>query len=122
MNLNLNTVVNVSFILTKFPTCLLALFVWVDLVAMVSVCFCLPAGRPLDKFTPDAHSSCWGGCGSPRKADPGSGRSGRGPESCQGGGDVQHRGREVEEEERSSGGPHGGFHHSQRYKLLLNNR
>lgn len=70
----------------------------------------------MDKFAPNAHPSCWGSCGSAWKADPGGGGSGRGPEPPEGGRDVQHRGRELEEEEFAAGGSDGCFHHCERYR------
>lgn len=69
------------------------------------------AGGSLDNLTPHAQPSRWCSCGSAGKANPGSGRSGGGPEPPEGGGDVQHRGREVEKEERSAGGLDGCLHH-----------
>lgn len=74
----------------------------------------------MDNLAPHAHPSRWGSCGSAGKTNPGGGRSGRGPEPPEGGGDVQHRGREVEEEERSAGGVDGSIHHCERCGLCQN--
>lgn len=75
------------------------------------------AGGPVDKLAPNAHSSCWCSCGSAGKTNPGGWGSGRGPEPPEGGGDVQHRGREVAEKECSSGGLNGCIHHCERYRI-----
>lgn len=74
-------------------------------------------GGPVDKLAPNAHSSCWCSCGSAGKTNPGGWRSRRGPEPPEGGGDVQHRRREVAEKECSSGGLNGCIHHCERYRL-----
>lgn len=75
----------------------------------------LSTGGPLDKSGSDAQPSCRGGRGCSREADPGGGRSGRGPEPPEGGGDVQHRRGEVEEEELPTRSPDGYIHHHERY-------
>lgn len=71
-------------------------------------------GGPMDMPALYAHPPCRRCRGSPREADPGGGRSGRRPETVEGGGNVQHGGREVEEEERPAGGPDGRVYHCQR--------
>lgn len=69
------------------------------------------------KLVPHAHTSRWCSCGSAGKTNPGGGRSGRRPESSEGGGDVQHGGREVEEKKLSAGSINGCIHHRERYTL-----
>lgn len=76
----------------------------------------------MDKLGPNAHSSCRGSRGGAGEADPGGGRSGRRTDPSEGGGDVQHRGREMEEEECSAGSTDGCIHHCKRYLGLCNNR
>jgi len=82
-----------------------------ELVSLVPV----SAGRPLDDFTPHAHPARRGGRGRAGKANPGGGRGGRGPEPPEGGRDVQHGGRQVEEEERPARGLDGSVHRRERY-------
>lgn len=79
------------------------------------------SGGLLDRLGPDAHPPRRRGRGRAGEADPGGGRSGRRPAPSEGGGDVQHGGRQVEEEERAAGGPDGRVHHCERYPRLRSN-
>lgn len=77
----------------------------------------VPAGGSVDKLAPHAHASSGRGCGGAGETTAGCGRSGGGPKPPEGGGDLQHGGREVEEKERSAGGLNGHIHHCQRFTL-----
>lgn len=71
----------------------------------------------MDRRAPHAHAPSRCRCGSAGEATAGCGRSGRGPKSPEGGGDLQHGGREVEKKERAAGGLNGRIHHCQRFTL-----
>lgn len=71
----------------------------------------------MDKLAPHGHASSRCSCDSAGEATAGCGRSGRGPKPPEGGGDLQHGGREVEEKERSAGGLNGRIHQRQRFTL-----
>lgn len=96
---------------------LLLCFMWVLLLSLVQLCW-ISAGWPLAQIAPHAHCSCWCSCRRARETDPCGGRRGRGPEPPEGGGDVQHRGRQVEEEELPEGSADGCVNHCERYRLL----
>lgn len=71
----------------------------------------------MDQRAPHAQPTSRCCCGRAGEATAGRGRSGRGPKPPEGGGDLQHRGREVEEKEQSAGGLNGRIHHCQRFTL-----